>query len=428
MDVITTYLYGELDTDIYMKVTEGLKLPEMTNKPRGMLSIKLRRSLYGLKQSRRMWYNRLNEYLIKEGYINNVICPCVFIKKSDFGFAIVIVYVNDMNLKYPFCPKEDDELVLGQEVLYLSAIGVLLYLAQCTRPNIAFSVNLLARYNYTSTIRHWKGIKDVLRYLHGITNMGNISLHNTISTIQVKLYSFSFAMVFSHWIFPSKVLMRQLMLICGHLREKKTVLELTRLLVEKDYSWVESKKPKKHKTISLVSSQKHIAAICGDGRETKKSTIYNYTPLLIATRTGILPLVEKISDVHPQAIEAHDICSQQNILHMSIKHRQLQIFRLVKRSRAITSRLTSRIDRDGTTILHRAADMTNYSPDTQRVSDSGLNYILSHIFLIQRVEKITPPHYIMHRNNKGLTAEELFNKEHEKLLLSAQTWIKDITV
>ena len=41
---------------------------------------------------------------------------------------------------------------------------------------------------------------------------------HTISTIQVKLYSFSFAMVFSHWVFPSKVLTRQLMLICGHPR------------------------------------------------------------------------------------------------------------------------------------------------------------------------------------------------------------------
>ena len=98
MDVVTAYLYGELDTDIYMRVPEGLKLPKTTNKPRAMLSIKLRRSLYGLKQSGRMWYNRLSEYLIKEGYTNNVICPCVFIKKSNSGFAIVAVYVDDINL------------------------------------------------------------------------------------------------------------------------------------------------------------------------------------------------------------------------------------------------------------------------------------------------------------------------------------------
>ncbi|XP_070668660.1 secreted RxLR effector protein 161-like [Malus domestica] len=74
--------------------------------------------------------------------------------------------------KDPFRPKEDDEMVLGLEVPYLSAIGALLYLAQCTRPDIAFSVNMLARYSSAPTIHHWKGIKDILRYLCGTTNMG----------------------------------------------------------------------------------------------------------------------------------------------------------------------------------------------------------------------------------------------------------------
>ncbi|KAM1332186.1 hypothetical protein ACFX13_045368 [Malus domestica] len=66
MDVITAYLYGELDIDIYMKVPEGLKLPKTTNKPRG--------------------------------YTNNVMCLCVFITKSNYGFAIMAVYVDNMNL------------------------------------------------------------------------------------------------------------------------------------------------------------------------------------------------------------------------------------------------------------------------------------------------------------------------------------------
>jgi Reverse transcriptase (RNA-dependent DNA polymerase) len=55
MDVVTAYLYGSLDNDIYMKVPEGLKMPEaFTSKSREMYSIKLKRSLYGLKQSGRM--------------------------------------------------------------------------------------------------------------------------------------------------------------------------------------------------------------------------------------------------------------------------------------------------------------------------------------------------------------------------------------
>ena len=49
MDVITAYLYGSMDNDIYMKIPEGFKLPEANNtKPRSMYSIKLQRSLYGL--------------------------------------------------------------------------------------------------------------------------------------------------------------------------------------------------------------------------------------------------------------------------------------------------------------------------------------------------------------------------------------------
>ena len=99
MDVITAYLYGSIDSDIHIKIPEGFKLPEaVSTKPRSMLSIKLQRSLYGLKQSGRMWYNRLSEYLLKEGYVNNPICPCVLIKKSETGFVIIAVYVDDLNL------------------------------------------------------------------------------------------------------------------------------------------------------------------------------------------------------------------------------------------------------------------------------------------------------------------------------------------
>ena len=75
-----------------------------------MYSIKLQRSLYGLKQSRRMWYNRLSDYLKKEGYINNQICPCVFIKKSKAGFTIIAVYVDDLNIIGT--PEEISEVAL----------------------------------------------------------------------------------------------------------------------------------------------------------------------------------------------------------------------------------------------------------------------------------------------------------------------------
>ncbi|GJX91134.1 retrovirus-related pol polyprotein from transposon TNT 1-94 [Tanacetum coccineum] len=99
MDVVTAYLYGSIDNDIYMKNLEGFKIPEsLSSKPKEMYSIKLKRSLYGLKQSGRMWYNRLSDYLISKGYKSNLIFPCVFIKKTTCGFVIIAVYVDDLNI------------------------------------------------------------------------------------------------------------------------------------------------------------------------------------------------------------------------------------------------------------------------------------------------------------------------------------------
>jgi hypothetical protein len=56
MDVVTAYLYGSLDSDIYMKVPDMISVPN-TNVGRNMYCVKLKKSLYELKQSERMWYN-----------------------------------------------------------------------------------------------------------------------------------------------------------------------------------------------------------------------------------------------------------------------------------------------------------------------------------------------------------------------------------
>ena len=55
-------------------------------------------AMYGLKQSGRMWYNRLSDFLLKKGYVNDTDSPCVFIRKSQKGFCIILVYVDDLNI------------------------------------------------------------------------------------------------------------------------------------------------------------------------------------------------------------------------------------------------------------------------------------------------------------------------------------------
>jgi hypothetical protein len=74
--------------------------------------------------------------------------------------------------KDQFRPKNEDEELLEPEVPYLSAIGALMYVANCTRPDIAFAINMLDRYSAATTKRHWTEVKNIFRYLQGRTHLG----------------------------------------------------------------------------------------------------------------------------------------------------------------------------------------------------------------------------------------------------------------
>lgn len=50
-----------------------------------------------MKYSQQMWYNHLREYFISQGYVNNELRMCVFIKKPYSKFTTVVVYMDDIN-------------------------------------------------------------------------------------------------------------------------------------------------------------------------------------------------------------------------------------------------------------------------------------------------------------------------------------------
>ena len=52
-------------------------------------------------------------------------------------------------------------------VPYASAVRSLQYAQVCTRPDLAFVIGLLDRYQSNPGIEHWKLVKKVLRYLQG---------------------------------------------------------------------------------------------------------------------------------------------------------------------------------------------------------------------------------------------------------------------
>ena len=53
----------------------------------------------------------------------------------------------------PFWPRSSDESALGPQYPYID-VGALMYLANCTRPDISFVVNLLAQYRHDPTRKH----------------------------------------------------------------------------------------------------------------------------------------------------------------------------------------------------------------------------------------------------------------------------------
>ena len=65
----------------------------------------------------------------------------------------------------------EDEEALDQS-LYQSVVGSLMYLATCTRPDIAYAVGMLARFSSKPNRSHWIAVKRVLRYLRGTSDLG----------------------------------------------------------------------------------------------------------------------------------------------------------------------------------------------------------------------------------------------------------------
>jgi hypothetical protein len=46
-----------------------------------------------------------------------------------------------------------------------------MYLANNTRPDIAFAINCLTKHSTAPTMRYWNGIKNILWYLHGTVDL-----------------------------------------------------------------------------------------------------------------------------------------------------------------------------------------------------------------------------------------------------------------
>ena len=91
LDVKTAFLHGELEEDIYMHQPEGFIIPGKEN-----LVCKLKKSLYGLKQSPRQWYKRFDTFMLSQGFKRSNYDSCVYLKITTHSAIYLLLYVDDM--------------------------------------------------------------------------------------------------------------------------------------------------------------------------------------------------------------------------------------------------------------------------------------------------------------------------------------------
>lgn len=73
----------------------------------------------------------------------------------------------NQKLSKSMSPKTSMERDEMKNIPYQEAVGGILYIAQCTRPDITFAVNSVSRFNNDPGKPHWEAVKRILRYLKG---------------------------------------------------------------------------------------------------------------------------------------------------------------------------------------------------------------------------------------------------------------------
>ena len=91
MDVSTAFLNGKLEEEIYMSQPEGY-----VKEGEEELVCKLNKSIYGLKQSSRCWFNTIDEFLENSGYTKSSSDPCIYIKREGEDIMLIALYVDDL--------------------------------------------------------------------------------------------------------------------------------------------------------------------------------------------------------------------------------------------------------------------------------------------------------------------------------------------
>ncbi|KAL0427793.1 UNVERIFIED_CONTAM: Retrovirus-related Pol polyprotein from transposon TNT 1-94 [Sesamum latifolium] len=178
---------------------------------------RLQRSIYGLKQASRSWNTRFDKVIRGYDFIKNNYDPCDIkawlstqFSMKDMGEASYILgikiymdrsrrmlgltqssYIEKVLKRFkmehskrgPFpirhrvklsktqSPKTDEELKRMSNIPYASAVGSIQYAVQCTRPDVAYALSIMSRYQECAGVAHWGAVKSILKYLKRTKDM-----------------------------------------------------------------------------------------------------------------------------------------------------------------------------------------------------------------------------------------------------------------
>ncbi|CAM8902608.1 unnamed protein product [Rhodiola kirilowii] len=92
LDMKSAFLHGELTETVFVEQHPGFERLGSEDKV-----YKLKKALYGLKQAPRAWYNRIESYFSRNGFIKYPHEPTLFIKTITGGNILIIsLYVDDL--------------------------------------------------------------------------------------------------------------------------------------------------------------------------------------------------------------------------------------------------------------------------------------------------------------------------------------------
>ncbi|GKD61004.1 retrovirus-related pol polyprotein from transposon TNT 1-94 [Tanacetum coccineum] len=198
IDMKTAFLNGPLKEEVYVAQPDGFVDPDHPEKV-----YRLRKTLYGLKQASRAWYDELSKFLMSKGFTKGTIDPTLFTLRYGEDILSVQIYVDDiifgstnpkfskrfeklMHSRFEMSLMGEMKFFLGLQIHqsprdlsgklldqtdYRSKIGSLMYLTT-SRPDIVQAICYCARYQARSTEKHLKELKRIFRYLRGTINMG----------------------------------------------------------------------------------------------------------------------------------------------------------------------------------------------------------------------------------------------------------------